>query len=188
MKHVTSSGKKIRVWDGLIPARLQETFFDYVAASKYTLGWADGDSESAARYKYIHCQLTREETNQAGIYPFIQTTKINKHLQNHYFQKSVINLSTPSDVNFFHTHDKDGLVLLYYVNPIWLNHWHGETLFSNESSTEIEFAISYKPGRLALFGSDISHSIRPQSTAADTYRFTYAMVFVKDENEAKNCI
>jgi hypothetical protein len=187
MKHVTASGKKIRVWDDLIPARLQSTFFLYAQNSKFLIGWADDVSEIAAKHKYLHCPLTDEEAIQAGIYPFIQTTKINKHLQGYVYKKSVINLSTPSDVNFFHTHI-NGLVLLYYVNQKWMNHWHGETLFADESSQEIEFGITYKPGRLALFDSSIVHSIRPQSTVADNYRFTYAMIFTKDENESKECL
>jgi len=177
--HITASGKEIQVWDDMIPANLQSVFFQYIVASRYSIGWADQNSETGARYRYLHCQMTDEETFHGGIYPYILTTKIKDHLEGYVFEKSVINLSTPSDVNFFHTHDKNGLILLYYPNPIWQNHWHGETLFSDESSKEIEYAISYKPGRLALFNSSISHSIRPQSIVADNFRFTYAMVFVK---------
>jgi hypothetical protein len=177
-EHTTVSGKKIIVWDDLVPSRLQYTFFLYVQNSKYAIGWADDTSEIGAKHKYLHCPLSIEETLQAGIYPFIQTTEINEHLQGYSFEKSVINLSTPSDVNFFHTHDA-GLVLLYYVNPVWLSYWHGETLFSDESGREIERAVAFKPGRLVLFDTAISHSIRPQSIAADNYRYTYAMLWRK---------
>lgn len=181
MKHVTPSGKVIRIWDNLIPAELQSKFFAYAQASRFSLGWADSSSEAGARYRYMHCTLTGGEADGAGIYPYVKTTKIYEHLNGYVLDMSVINLSVPSDVNFFHTHYGQNLVLLYYANPIWQSHWHGETLFCDDHSNEIELAIKYTTGRLVLFDASLPHSIRPQSAASDVYRFTYSMFFKKDK-------
>jgi hypothetical protein len=179
MKHVTASGKKIRVWDGLVPRSLQLIFHQFALNSKYTIGWSDSCTETAARHEYLNCSLTEEEATQAGIFPLINSLPVKKHLEGYEFFRSVINLTTPNDVHFFHTHHPSEIVLLYYVNAIWQSHWYGETVFADENSEEIEFTVRYKSGRLVLFDGSIPHAIRPQSSEGDKYRFTYAMCFLK---------
>ena len=88
--------------------------------------------------------------------------------------KTVINLSTPSDVNYVHTHPEDK-ILLYYVNAEWREGWHGETQFYSEDLKQIQFSSPYTPGRLILFNANIPHTIRPQSIIGPQFRFTLAM-------------
>jgi hypothetical protein len=89
---------------------------------------------------------------------------------------AVINLSTPSGVNFIHAHP-EAKVLLYYVNLDWKPEWYGETLFLDEELKRIELALPYTPGRVVVFDGDCPHGIRPQSHAGPAFRFTLALLF-----------
>jgi hypothetical protein len=184
MRHKTASGKEIIVWDNLVPTNLRAAFHQYALNSKFKIGWSDSATETAARHKYFHCGLTEDEANTAGVLPFVMNSPIRSYLNGYKLFISVINLTTPNDVHFFHTHNSTEIVLLYYVNQIWQSHWYGETVFSDENSGEVEFTVRYKPGRLVLFDGSIPHAIRPQSVEGDKYRFTYAMCFLKEGVEA----
>lgn len=174
--HKTKSGKKIRVWDGLIDYATASYFYQYAENSFYKLGWTDGESENQRKYRYLHARLTIEESMNNRVFPALLQSEVAKYLKGATLEKSVINLSTPSDIHYPHVHPEK-FVALYYVNPLWQPQWYGETLFWNETATEIEVALPYTPHRLILFDANIPHSIRPQSRDAESHRFTYAMVF-----------
>jgi len=87
-----------------------------------------------------------------------------------------VNLSTPTDCHWAHTH-KDHTVLLYYVNKHWKHDWAGETMFFNDDLSEVAYASVYKPGRIIVFDGEIPHSVRPQSSIAPNYRFTLSLFF-----------
>ena len=172
----TKSNKKIYVWDNLVNYSQAYTFFSYASNSFYRIGWDDGSSEERRKHKYMHCLLTFEESESAGILPIVLNSDISKNFNGESYKKSVINLSHPSDVYFPHTHEEK-YVVLYYANLSWYTHWYGETLFYNEDLSEIELSLPYTPQRLIMFEGSIPHSIRPQSFLADSHRFTYAMFF-----------
>jgi hypothetical protein len=52
-------------------------------------------------------------------------------------------------------------------------------LFFSESMKDIVFASPYTPGRIIAFNAKIPHAIRPQSTLASHYRFTFALVLTE---------
>ena len=174
----TKSNKKIRIWDGVIDYAVATLFYEFANNSMYRIGWGDGLAEEQRKYKYLYSSLTLEECILSGIYPAVVQSEIGKYLKDCKLERAVINLSCPSDVHYPHTHPEK-YVLLYYVNPIWHTQWYGETLFYNESATEIEAALPYTPHRFVLFDGTIPHSIRPQSRDSETHRFTFAMVFDK---------
>ena len=60
--------------------------------------------------------------------------------------------------------------------------------FYNETMSEAEKTVLYKPNRAILFDGNTPHSIRPSSHIAPQYRFTLG-IFFKQPNfieEAKN--
>lgn len=177
-EHITKSGKHIRIWDGLIDYAPASAFFEYINNSLYRIGWSDGQAEEQRKYKYLYSSLTLEECVQSGIFPVVAQSEIFKYLGDLVFKHAIVNLSCPSDVYYPHVHQEQ-YVLLYYANPIWKTQWFGETLFYNETATEIELALPYTPHRFVLFEAGIPHAIRPQSRDAESHRFTFAMVFDK---------
>jgi hypothetical protein len=179
-EHTLKTGKKITVYDDVIPLQLRSNVFQFVKDSKFVLGWRDGIYTKANQHEFLHSVYSAEDNLNCKLLPFLKTTEINKHIEGIEPFKSIINLSVPSDTHFPHSHP-ESLVILYYVNLDWENHWHGETLFYSEDLNDIELALKYTPGRVVVFEGTIPHAIRPQSISADTHRFTYAMTFKKEQ-------
>jgi hypothetical protein len=174
--HIMSSGKQIHIYDGLIPAMLRADFYEYVQRSAFFIGWGDSDSQKALKHECLYTFYDGPQTLKAGILPFLQTTEVNEHIKGLDLTKSIVNMSVPTHSHFSHCHPEK-IVVLYYVNLDWDQHWHGETLFYSEDLTEIDLAVQYTPGRVVVFDASIPHAIRPQSHSADHYRFTYTMTF-----------
>jgi hypothetical protein len=174
--HILPSGKQITIYDGLIPAVLRNSMYDFIKDSAFFIGWPDADHERAAKYNCLYTGYTEPQTESLGLLPYLRTTEIHSIIKDLTPTKSVVNLSVPSHVHFPHTH-VEKVFILYYVNLHWEDHWHGETLFYSEDHSEIDLAVKYVPGRLVIFDGTIPHSVRPQSMAADNYRFTYALAF-----------
>ena len=175
-KHTLSSGKCIYVFDGLVPLQLRDSFFNFINGSLFRIGWNESTTETGIKHKYLHSVYSKEDDEKAGLLPFLKTTKVNELISGLEQTKSIVNLSVPSDTHFAHAHPEK-LVVLYYANLEWQQHWHGETLFYTEDLNEIELALRYTPGRVVVFDASIPHAIRPQSNSADHYRFTYAATF-----------
>ena len=181
-EYTVSSGKKVRVYDDIIPLLLREKIYSFIVNSHFKLGWLDSITEKGSQHKYLHSFYNEQDSIQCGLLPYLmENDSVAAHLKSLKITHSVINLSVPSDTHFAHSHGEK-LVVLYYANLEWQQHWHGETLFYSEDLGEIELALPYTPGRVVIFDADIPHSMRPQSISADHYRFTYATVFdeVKD--------
>ena len=170
------SGKKIYVYDGAIPLQLRDFFFTFAQNSLYKIDWKDGNSEKMVKHNFLYSPFSDIDNFNGKLWPYIQSTKIFEHVKDLKMMKSLINLSVPSDTHFAHAHPEKK-VILYYANLEWEHHWHGETLFYTEDLNEIELAIRYVPGRIAVFDADIPHAIRPQSYSAANFRYTYTMTF-----------
>jgi hypothetical protein len=175
-KKVLSTGKEIHIYDGLLPLSLREQIWQFVNNSRFMIGWQDGSTETSIKHKYLFSSFSHDDDIQSGLLPWLKKTDVYKHFKDLNRVKSAINLSVPSDTYFGHVHPEQ-LVVLYYTNMEWEHHWHGETLFYSEDLSEIELAIRYTPGRVIVFDGRTPHALRPQSTSAPHYRFTYAMTF-----------
>lgn len=175
-EHTTKSDKNIYVYDNLFDYRFRDSMFMFIKNSFFLIGWEDSVTQEGLGYKNLHSRYSSEDNKQSGFTETIYKSDAARHLKDLEVTQSVVNLSKPSDVNFIHTHPEK-LVLLYYANLTWKNHWYGETLFFSEDEKEIELALPYTPGRLVIFDGKIPHSIRPQSFASDQYRFTFSTFF-----------
>lgn len=175
-KHILTTGKEIHIYDGLVPSQTRSAVWSFINNSLFRIGWPDGTTERSMSSRYIHALFNEEDNAKCGLLPFLQTTQVQDHIKGLTLKKSIVNLSVPSDTHWAHSHH-ERLVVLYYANLEWEQHWHGETLFYTEDLSDIELAIRYTPGRVVVFDATIPHAVRPQSPAADNYRFTYAMTF-----------
>lgn len=171
-------GEYVRVYDGLFPLIFRATAYEFALASSFRVGWADGVTDSQLVHRYIHSEFSEEDVLRLGILEAIKNSEAREELNGFSLKKTVLNLSNPSDSHFIHAHAEDK-VLLYYVNLVWQDGWHGETLFYSEDCKDIVYASPYTPGRLIVFQGHIPHAMRPQSCTGDKYRFSLSLFLTK---------
>ena len=170
--------RRIVTYDNLLSYNFRQTAYEFAKNSLFKLGWNDTGTIENSPFKLLHSEYSESDLKTFGLMTQLENTEIYDILKNYKVSRCVLNLSTPDDSNFCHTHSDD-FVLLYYVNLEWKNEWYGETIFYDELTENIELAIPYKPGRITLFEGKIPHSIRPQSRIAPFYRFTLSIFFKK---------
>jgi hypothetical protein len=172
----TESNKKIKIYDNLFDLKFRQIIYDYIDTSMFRIGWSDGPIIENRKHRFLHAAYLNEEIENIGFYKKIKNTPIEKDIEGLEFAHAVANLSTPSDSNFVHTHPEK-IGILYYANLEWLDGWHGETIFYDETGKDIIFASAYTPGRIIVFDGSIPHAIRPQSSIATKFRFTLSLFF-----------
>lgn len=149
--------------------------YRFAQESSFRIGWADATTVENKKHQFLHSTYSGDDLDRLGIIERIKASPVAGELDGYVITNCVLNLSTPSDVNFIHAHPEDK-VLLYYVNLDWQDGWHGETLFYTESCKEVVFASAYTPNRLIAFDAKIPHTIRPQSHIAPHYRLTLTLL------------
>ena len=179
MREIALGGEEtIRIYDGLFPLGFRSTAYEFALASNFTIGWNDGVSDAQLKHKYLHSVFSSDDVELLGILRLISDSEAATETDGYVLTKTILNLTSASDVHFVHVHGKQK-ILLYYVNLVWDDGWHGETLFFDRTCKDILFASPYTPGRLTVFQGDTPHAIRPQSNIADKFRFSLALFFDK---------
>jgi len=174
-KYMLENGKELDVFDGIFPLSFRHIAYTFAKDSYFKIGWSDSDVPERKSHDYfLHSTYSETDLENLGYIKELQNSYVWDFISNYKIEKAVVNLSTPSDVNFTHVHPEDK-VLLYYVNVDWQQGWHGETQFYSEDLTKVQFTSPYTPGRLILFDASIPHTIRPQSIIAPQFRFTLAL-------------
>jgi hypothetical protein len=174
------NGRKIRIYDNVFEWNFRTKLFQFAKSSVFQIGWADSIVPEKAQYQYLHSVYSEDDLNKVGLLDQLLQSPLQDELFGYSVAKCILNLSTPSDVNFVHAHQEDKIILIY-VNLDWQDGWHGETLFYSQSRKDIVFANPFTPNRVIVFDPKIPHTIRPQSHLAPFYRFTLAIVLNKVE-------
>lgn len=177
-EHVTEAGRSLRVYDNVFDFAFRTDLLTFSQASNFRIGWADSHSYETSMYKCLHSSFSPEDITRLGLFAQLQQSALATEFEGYTVTQCVLNLSTPADSHFVHTHGHAKVVLLY-VNLDWQDGWHGETLFYSNDRKSIVFASPYTPNRAIVFDPRIPHSIRPQSRIATQYRFTLAIVLDK---------
>jgi Rps23 Pro-64 3,4-dihydroxylase Tpa1-like proline 4-hydroxylase len=151
--------------------------YGFIRRSLYNIGFEDTDAIERNQHKYLNSDYNHDDFVNSGFKNILEQTEFYDRIKDHNFRLT-INLSTPSDVYFSHTH-KNQWSILYYANLDWRPEWGGETLFYNDDQSEIFYASVYTPQRLIFFDGEIPHTIRQQTYVAPHYRFTVAMFIDK---------
>jgi len=175
-QHFKINNKDIYVFDGAINFNAREYAYGIIKDSLYKIGNEDADAIETSHHKYMYSLYNEKDVEITGILKEIQDTRIQDLISGKIITRAHVNLSTPTDCHWAHTH-KDEIVLLYYVNKHWKHDWAGETMFFNDDLSEVAYASIYKPGRIIVFDGEIPHSVRPQSSIAPNYRFTLSLFF-----------
>tara|TARA_R110002049_G_scaffold50048_1_gene142247 strand:+ start:155 stop:691 length:537 start_codon:yes stop_codon:yes gene_type:complete len=155
----------------------QDHLYDICRNSFYKIGWGDTSNIEYNNVKYLYCKWNKEDIENSKIDSKIRNTKFNDLLSNKTLKNVVINLSTPGETYFEHTHI-DKTVVLYYPNLRWLRQWGGETIFYSLNNKNIELVSEYEPNKLILFDGKISHTVRPGSYSSPQYRFTISCFYI----------
>ena len=179
MKEYFFGDKRIAVYDDLFPVQYKSEVYQFAISSLYRIAWADSSEQEKLRYRCLNSEYSEFDLENLGFIKELKKTPAISEMDGYHIEKVVMNLSTPSDINFIHTHAQSK-VLLYYVNLSWEDGWFGETLFYDNSKKDIVFSSAYTPGRLIAFDAFIPHTIRPQSILAQFYRFSLAVVLDLD--------
>jgi len=74
------------------------------------------------------------------------------------------------------TPSADAVTFLYYANLIWKGRWGGETVFYDHTRDAVA-AVTPKPGRLAMFHSNIFHRAGVPHPDTPTYRYTISAFY-----------
>lgn len=165
----------VKVYDSVFPASWRNSAYTFVRNSLYSIGWSDTNEIDTQNVAYLHSNYDQNDIKTLGFFEAIQCDELKRKIEGLAIKKCVVNLSTPTETHFAHTHE--GVTLLYYVNLRWREEWAGETIFYNDDISEVEFTSMYKPGRVVLFDGSIPHTFRPQSGSAPDYRFTISIQF-----------
>ena len=104
--------------------------YTHAVTAKYEIGWDDTSTIENRQYPCLHSDMQRVELEQLMHY-FYNTPE----LEEWEYQRAVINLVTPSSINFSHTHG-NSRVLCYYINPEWREEWYGETIFYKDDGAD----------------------------------------------------
>jgi len=168
---------KLKIFDGIVGLHDIQRIYAFVLTSKYVIGWHDTNRESNTK-SYLHSNYSNEDVDNLNLLELLKNTEIAEIISGMERVRVVVNMSVPSNVHYAHSHNEE-VVVLYYANPEWAHHWHGETHFYNFDGTEVQHAISFKPGRIVVFDGRLPHAISPQSSAGPDYRFTIAFTFRK---------
>jgi hypothetical protein len=174
------NGRKIRIYDNVFEWNFRTTLFQFAKASSFRIGWEDSVVPERAQHQNLHSSYSEDDLNRVGLLSLLLQSPLRDELCGYSVENCILNLSTPSDVNFVHAHQEDKIILIY-VNLDWQDGWHGETLFYSHSRKDIVFASPFTPNRVIVFDPKIPHTIRPQSHLAPFYRFTLAVVLKKVE-------
>jgi hypothetical protein len=172
------NGRSLRVYDNVLDFEYRNQIYKFAQNSLFQIGWADGCIVENMKHQFLHSVYSDEDLNKLGLVSKLEQTPVGQEFVGYKRDKCILNLSTPADANFVHSHPEDK-VILYYVNLEWRDGWHGETLFFDESCKDIVYASPYTPGRIIAFDGRIPHTIRPQSHLAAFFRFTLALVYKK---------
>lgn len=172
--------RKIHLYDDLFDYTTRSDFYRFCTTSLFKIDGSDNQQLEFKEHLSLVSIYNRFDVERFGILNLIpDDIKDNFGISLDTMLHAMINLCTPLDR--FHVHSDNstptGVTLLYYCNVTWNVEWGGDTLFLDETCSNIEFTSQYKPGRLVIFDSRIPHLIRPSTTLSPYYRFSFAAKF-----------
>lgn len=176
---VDDLGRKIRTFDNIFPKSFHEEAYMFAKNSVYRIGDVDGPEPIERMHQqYMHSHWSLQDLKASGILDCLSKSEASKYIEGELVMAKV-NLSSPADTHYLHTHRHNETSVLYYLNLDWKPEWSGDTVFFNDQCTDIIHTTTYKPNRMVVFDGDIPHSMKPQSILAPRYRFCLALFFRK---------
>jgi SM-20-related protein len=165
---------QIFILDGLFERDAMASAFTFLRRSPYRLD----DYDSAAATHIVHWKAEFPVALAEGTPVFRDCIRITREMDPSLALDRVhANLEMYGDMLFPHQDLKGGVTSLYYANPVWEEHWQGETVFYDAG--EPVHTVVPKPGRLVVFDADILHRVGAPSRECYAPRITVAFKFVR---------
>ena len=178
----------IEIFDDVFDYNYSCIIWGFVKRSAFSIGWLDDEIPEHSSYVCMHSYYNDNDINNLGIIPKLLETPVSKYMDGSNPLNAVVNISSPGQTFFEHTHPSewDGSVnnkspkaFIYYPNLEWRREWGGETMYYTMDNKELERAIEYRPNRLVVVDGEYPHAVRPPTAHAPFFRFTLAMFFGK---------
>ena len=183
----------IEVFDDVFDINYANHIWGFVYNSRFLIGWEDDSIPEHSPFNHMHSNYNDDDINNLGIISKLLKTPAAKYMDGKQLVKSVVNISSPGQTYFDHTHPDDWSgstipqspkVFLYYANLEWKREWGGETMFYTKDNKEIERAVEYRPNRLIVFDGEHSHRVGTPTAHSPYFRFSLSMFFGKDESKS----
>jgi hypothetical protein len=181
-----SNDKQLYVFDNVYNYADRAVFKEFAQDSLFrTSGGSDRLDEHHG--KFLLSQFSDDDLNRFGVFlnKNNQLDEIFELIGSRRLTRSWLLRSDLSTKMYFHADEcynetklisQGSLTFLFYVNIEWKDDWGGETLFGTDQC-EAELAVSYKPGRVVVFDSTITHKAAPISADAPV-RYTFNALFM----------
>lgn len=169
-------GKRVAVYDGLLPPEALVKLNMAVAAAGYTR--TEVARPETAMYRHWAAEI---DISAMGAMPFAAPTRLAVDAfagpRAYRPYRCYVNAAHYGDMLFTHTDCLPGggeLTALWYICEHWDVEWGGETLFF-DANEEVGAAVRPRPGRLVVFDSELRHAGRPPNRICPASRYTLAI-------------
>mgnify|MGYP003116136587 FL=1 len=150
--------------------------YNYILSSLFRIGWEDSGETQHRSHPNLYSSYSFKDVQKLKILPLILDKLKSKKITIDNYDKCIVNLTKPMDVNFLHVHPKQ-IVALHYSSLTWNPEWGGETIFYEDNKKEIKHCSPYTPNKLIIFDGSIPHTIKAQNIMGPAYRFTTSIFF-----------
>jgi 2OG-Fe(II) oxygenase superfamily len=175
-RRVEIATMQLMVVDGLFSDQDIRSLYGFLRDLPYQLN--DIASDETAHVKHWKADFPRALAEATPVLrDCIRTARALMVDERYMLDRCYTNMILYGDSQGPHTDPREGITALYYANPEWKDHWLGETIFYDERREPVH-AVGVKPGRLAIFHSDILHRAGVPSRECFEPRLSVAFTFV----------
>lgn len=168
------NNKPIYVFDNVLQEYDMEWIHNFCLISNYTPGHRSNGINPDLDSRFV-CRLNADDLDRLKILPslFKVMNTLNLKLDivdsyiNHYGIGTNVSKHTDSS-------EADTYTILIFSNKFWEQSWGGNIVFYNESES-FDFSYDYKPGRILVFDSRLSHKVMPLTPITKSDRYTIAI-------------
>lgn len=174
-RRVEIAGMQLMVLDGLFADADVRSLFGFLRGLPYQLNdYTSEETKYAKHWKTDFPPALAEGT--PVLRECIRTARTLMAGDDFVLERCYTNMILYGDFQGPHTDPPGGITAVYYANPEWKENWLGETVFYDEERQPVQ-AVGVKPGRLALFHSDILHRAGVPSRECFEPRLSVAFKF-----------
>ena len=176
-----STGENIYVYDKVFTPSQAECIRDITEQSYYKLGTVSNVTVNERQSTFFQSIYNQDDVKKLKMYESENFQKIaRQHFTSLVPTRQWVNVSTHFSDYRFHTDSSElfCISLLIYTNTRWDTDWGGETIFKNGNG-DVEIAVEYKPNRVVIFNSNLSHKPTLISIKSDPFRFIFVQQYNK---------
>lgn len=175
-RRVEIDGMQLTVLDGLFADADIRSLYALLRDVPYQLNDITSEETAYATHWKAEFPLPLAERTPV-LRECIQTARALMAGEAYVLHRCYTNMILYGDFQGPHTDPRDGITALYYANPEWKENWLGETIFYG-ADRQPAYAVGVKPGRLAIFHSDILHRAGVPSRECYEPRLTVAFTLI----------